>query len=131
MIVALLGFLGLLGTAYIMSKPAAITANSYLNKLDERNFPFFVSSQLIVPFVFGTLFYLSFFLPRILFQEAYSWISLVLILIFIMGRISRMDTIYFDEEDRSTNLSLVIILVTVIIFVVLRVLLHNEIYISG
>jgi hypothetical protein len=61
MIVALLGFLGLLGTAYIMSKPAAITANSYLNKLDERNFPFFVSSQLIVPFVFGTLFYLSFF----------------------------------------------------------------------
>ncbi len=131
MIVALLGFLGLLGTAYFMSKPAAITANSYFNKLNERNFPFFISSQLIVPFVFGTLIYLGFFLPQILFQEAYSWISLALILIFIIGRISRMDTIYFDEEDRSTNLSLVIILVTVIVFIGFRLLLNNEIFISG
>lgn len=123
MIVALLGFLGLLGTAYFMAKPAAITANSYFNKLDERNFPYFITAQLVVPFVFGTLIYLSFFLPQIIFQEAYSWISLALILIFIVGRVSRMDTVYFDEETRSIKFSIVIILTTVIVFVALRVML--------
>lgn len=130
MIVALIGFLGLLGTAYFMSKPAAITANSYFNKLDEKNFPYFVTAQLLVPFVFGTIIYLGFFLPEILFQEAYSWISLALILFFIVGRISRMDTVYFDEDNRIIHFSIVIIVTTLIALIALRIMLRNEIFVS-
>lgn len=131
MIVALIGFLGLLGTALIMSKPAAVSANSYFNQLGERNFPFFITAQLIVPFVLGTLIYMGFFLPTIMFQEAYSWISLAVILSFMIVKISRMDKIYFDEEDRFANLSYVIILTTVILLVALRVVFNEEIFISG
>jgi hypothetical protein len=131
MVVALIGFLGLLGTALIMSKPAAVSANSYFNELGERNFPFFVTAQLIVPFVLGTLIYMGFFLPIIMFQEAYSWISLALILTFMVGKISKMDKLYFDEEDRLTSLSYIIIIATIIILVVMRALFNEEVFVSG
>ncbi len=130
MIVALFGFLGLLGTALIMSKPAAITANSYFNKLDDKNIPFFITAQIIVPFIIGTLLYLGFFMPRILFQETYSWISLAMILLFIIGKVSRMETLYFDEEDRFIGISSVIVITSIIIFISFRILLRNEILIS-
>ncbi|MBC8319708.1 MAG: hypothetical protein H8E34_03185 [Bacteroidetes bacterium] len=130
MIVALIGFLGLLGTALIMSKPAAISANSYFKNLNEKNFPFFITAQIIVPFIIGTLLYLGFFLPEILFQEAYSWISLAMILIFIVGRVSRMDTQYFDEDERFINVSSVIVIITIVVLVGFRILLRNEIFIS-
>jgi len=130
MLVALFGFLGLLGTAYIMSKPAAISANSYFNKLDVKNFPYFITAQIIVPFVLGTIIYMGFFLPRILFQEAYSWISLGMILIFIVGRVNKMETLYFDEEDRYIGISAVLIIAAVIVLISFRVLLRNELFIS-
>ena len=127
MLVALFGFFGLLGTAYFMSRPAVMSANSYFNKIDERNYPFFITAQVIVPFVIGTLIYLGFFIPQILFQEAYSWISLGMILIFIIGRGNKMDTLYFDEEDRFIGVSYVIIISTLVVFVMFRVLLRDEI----
>ncbi|NQU33547.1 MAG: hypothetical protein HQ521_09955 [Bacteroidetes bacterium] len=130
MIVALVGFLGLLGTAYIMARPVAISANSYYNKLDSKNFPFFITAQIIVPAILGTIIYLSFFLPRILFQEAYSWISLSVMLLFIIGRVNRMETTYFDEDDRYIEVSSIILITAIVVMVGFRILLRNEILIS-
>ncbi len=130
MLVALFGFLGLLGTALIMTKPAAVSANSYFNKLDEKNFPFFVSAQLVIPFILGTLIYIGYFLPYILVQEIFSWISLALLLLIIIIKISRSDTLYFDEETRYINVSPTIVVTAIVILVVFRVLLRNEIFIS-
>jgi len=130
MIIALIGFMGLLGTAYFMAKPAAISANSYFNKLDKNNFPFFITAQLIVPFILGTIIYLGFFIPEIQFQESYSWISLLMIILFIISRVNQMDTLYFDEEDRFINISPIIIITTILVVVATRVLLRNEIFIS-
>ncbi len=130
MLVALFGFLGLVGTALIMTKPAAVSANSYFNKLDEKNFPFFVSAQLVIPFILGTLIYIGYFLPYILVQEIFSWISLALLLLIIIIKISRSDTLYFDEETRYINVSPTIVVTAIVILVVFRVLLRNEIFIS-
>ncbi len=130
MIVALIGFMGLLGTAYIMARPVAISANSYFNKLDEKNFPFLITAQVIVPFIIGTIIYLAYFSPDILFQEAYSWITLSLILLFIIGRINKMETTYFDEEDRYISVSSIILLACLIVVIGFRILLRNEIFIE-
>ena len=127
MIVALLGFIGLLGTAYFMAKPVAISANSYFNQLDKKNFPFFITAQVIVPFVLGTIIYVGFFIPEIQFQEMFSWISLFMVMLFIIGRVSQMDTLYFDEEDRFISFSPIFVLTTLIVLVAFRVLLRNEI----
>ncbi len=130
MIVALIGFLGLLGTAYFMSKPVALSANSYFNKLGETNFPFFITAQIIVPYIFGTMAYLAFFTPNIMFQESYSWISLGLILIFIILRISKMDTQYFDEDERQIGISAIMLIAALAIILLIRILLNTEIIIT-
>lgn len=130
MIVALIGFLGLLGTAYFMAKPVAISANSYFNKLNEKNFPFFFTAQIIVPFIIGTLLYLLYFMPRLLFQETYSWISLGVLLIIIFGRINYMETMYFDEDDRYIEPSKAILITAILVSIGLRLILNHEIVIS-
>lgn len=130
MLIALVGIAGLLGTSYIMTRPAAISANSYFNKLDEKNFPFFVTAQLIVPFILGTLIYMGFFFPKIYFQEAYSWISLAFLLLIIIIRISYMDTLYFDEDERFISVSSTIVIVTLIVLISFRILLRNEIFLT-
>jgi hypothetical protein len=130
MIVALIGFLGLLGTAYIMARPVAISSNSYFSKLNEKNSPFFITAQIIVPFIFGTIIYLLFFAPNILFQEGYSWISLAVLLIFIAARVNKMETVYFDEEERFIEVSRVILVTTILFVFGIRILLRNEIFIG-
>ncbi len=126
MLVAMVGFFGLLATAFFMAKPVAISANSYFKKLDEKNFPFFFTAQIIVPFIAGTLIYMAYFMPRILFQEAYSWISLGVLLVIIFGRVNYMETLYFDEEDRYIALSKIIVFTTLIIVVLMRLILSRE-----
>ncbi|MDP2721776.1 MAG: hypothetical protein Q8O72_03365 [Bacteroidales bacterium] len=126
MLVALIGFFGLLATAFFMTKPVATSANIYFNKLDHKNFPFFITAQVIVPFVAGTLLYMLYFMPRLLFQETYSWISLGVLLIIIFGRINYMEALYFDEETRYIRLSKVIVFTTLTITIVMRVLLNHE-----
>ncbi|MBU3928550.1 MAG: hypothetical protein KKB74_12155 [Bacteroidetes bacterium] len=130
MLVALVGFFGLLATAYFMSKPVAISANSYYNKLSEKNFPFFFTAQIIVPFVAGTLLYTLYFLPDLRFQERYSWMSLAVLLIIIFGRVNYMEPLYFDEEDRYISLSKAIVLTTLIVVIGLRLILSYEILVS-
>jgi hypothetical protein len=130
MVVAMIGFFGLLATAYFMAKPVAISANSYFNKLGEKNLPFFFTAQIIVPFIAGTLIYMGYFAPRILFQELYSWISLAILLMIIFGRVVYMGTLYYDEDDRFISLSKAIVITTVVIFVLLRVGLNREYLIS-
>ena len=130
MLVALVGFFGLLATAYFMSKPVAISANSYYNKLSEKNFPFYFTAQIIVPFVVGTLLYTLYFLPDLRFQERYSWMSLAVLLIIIFGRVNYMETLYFDEEDRYISLSKAIVMTTLIVVIGLRLILSHEILVS-
>lgn len=129
MIIAFIGFLGLLGTAYFMARAASISANSYFNKLGERNYPFFVTAQIIVPFVLGTIIYIAYFFPSIEFQEAYSWITLGVVLLFMTIRISNMETQYFDEEERFISISSVILITTILFLISMRVILRNEILI--
>lgn len=130
MLVALFSLICLLGTALIMAKPAAISANSYFNKLDEKNYPFFVSAQLIVPFILGTIIYIGYFLPYILVQEIFSWVSLAFLLLIMISRISRMETVYFDEDDKPISISPTIVFLTLILLISFRILLRNEIFIS-
>jgi hypothetical protein len=67
-----------------------------------------------------------YFMPRLLFQETYSWISLGVLLIIIFGRINYMEALYFDEETRYIRLSKVIVFTTLTITIVMRVLLNHE-----
>ncbi len=126
MIVALVGFFGLLTTAFIMASPVAVSANSYFNKLGERNFPFFISSQIILPFIFGYLLIVGYFSQRMLFQEKFSWISLIVLIVIIFINLNNADTKYFDEDDRKPGYSKFLIIGAIIMFVGLRIILSRS-----
>lgn len=125
MMVALLGFFGLLSTGFLLAKPIAHTANSYFMKLSPDNFPFFFMAQIVVPFIIGAGIIMVYFIPRILFQERYGWISMAVILALSFGRINQYDTIYFENEDRNIRLSLFMILLALVLVVGLRILLYQ------
>lgn len=135
LIVAMVGFFGLLSTGILMARPVAHSANSYFNKLGEQNFPFFILSQMIMPLIIGHSIIIIFFMPKvldigelnqILFQERFGWISLSVILLLIFGRINHFESIYFDEEDRSIRLSYILIGLAVGILLFMRIVLAQS-----
>ena len=127
MAIALFGLFSLVTIALLMARPVAMSTNSYVNKLTENNFPFLITAQIIVPFILGTIMSLSYHLPIILFQEKYSWISLAAILFIIIIRISKYNTIFFDEEERKIRVAWIPVLITFFIVIGIRVLLHHQI----
>jgi hypothetical protein len=124
---AMLAFFGILVTGLLLAKKVAFSANAYFNKLDEQNFPFFIMSQMIVPFVIGTILLLVYFLPEIQITEAYNWIGLGLIITINATIISKYDAIYFDEDKKTFETSWLVIITILVITVASRVLLNSEI----
>lgn len=124
---AMLAFFGIIITALLMAKRIAFSANSYFNKLDEQNFPFFIMSQIILPFVIGTIILLIYFIPEIQITETYNWIGLGLMIAICAAIIAHYDALYFDEEKKSIQFSWLIIITSLIVIITLRSLLNAEI----
>lgn len=132
MIIAIIGFFGLLSTGILIAKPVAYSANSYFKKLGEDNFPFFFTAQIIIPFILGNLVMFLFFYPdiifnaQILFYERFGWISLALILTLVFGRINHFETLYFEEEEeRSVRVSYTLLITTLVVLLAIRLILHR------
>lgn len=132
MIIAIIGFFGLLSTGILMAKPVAYSANSYFKKLGEENFPFFFTAQIILPFILGNSIMVLFFYPdiifnsEILFYERFGWISLALILVLIFGRINHFETLYFEEEeDNSVRLSYTLVITAIVLLLAIRLILSR------
>ncbi len=126
MIVALIGFFGLLSTGLLMAKPIAHTANSYFKNLNSDNFPFFFTAQIAVPFILGNLIIIGYFMPNVLFQERFGWISLAVILALAFGRANQYETIYFEDEEKDVKLSYFLILLAIISVVGMRLVLSKN-----
>ena len=120
MIIALIGFFGLLLSAILVTKPIASSAVSYFNGLDESNTPFFITSQIIVPFILGSLIILLYFYPFASYQDEYSWIVLGVLLLIVSGRINSMEPVHFDMEERSVGVSWVTLIFTIIVVLGIR-----------
>ncbi len=125
LIVALIGFFGLISTGLLMAKPVAHSANSYFQKLDQDNYPFFFTAQIIVPFILGTLLISAYFYPTLLFQERYGWISLGVMLFLVFLRSNQYEKILFDDDDRQIRISWVMLILAVLFGVGIRLLLSR------
>ena len=126
MIVALIGFFGLLLSAIIVTKPIASSAVSYFNGLNDKYIPFFITSQVIVPFVIGSIIVVLYFMPLLSFQEQYSWVVLGILLLIVSGRINSMEPVIYDVEEKSVGISWVIVIFTIIVVLGLRFGLATE-----
>ena len=131
MILALIGFFGLLISGFLLTRPMILTGNSYFNGLDEGNIPFFITAQIIVPFILGSVINVLFFLPTIPVQEQYSWIVLAVLLLIISVRINYMEPHEFVEmEERSIRLSWPVLIFTSLLVLGFRLGLQEGISIN-
>jgi hypothetical protein len=125
MIVALVGFFGLLLTAILVTKPIESSAVSYFNKLNDKNIPFFITAQVIVPYVIGSLLVIGYFFPLVSFQVKYSWIVLGVLIMIIVGRVNYMEPLVFDVEEKHISVSWPSVIFTLAIALLVHYLLST------
>lgn len=130
LVVAMIGFFGLIGTAFLVSKPIAISANSYYQEFNDKMFPFFFTAQTILPFIFGTILIELFFLPKPNFQVMWFWAPIIVLLFIIYKILDTSDNLYFDEEDRTVQVSKGLVITAIAVYFGLRIILSHEFYIN-
>ncbi len=127
-VIAMIGFFGLILTALIMKRPFLLSANSYFVSLKERNFPFFFMAQVVVPYLIGSFVTVFYFYPRILFQERYSWISLGVVLLILFLGVNQEETVLFDPDEPPppVTVSKPLVIASVLVLVVLRLAFNSR-----
>lgn len=128
MIISLFGFFGLLMTALFAPRMIALSANSYFERFNEKNGPFVITAQVLVPFLIGTVLVYAYFLPKSLFHEKYGWIVLTAMMIIFFIRARFMDDLMFEEDDdRKIRLMKGLIVFLAVFYAGSRILLMNGI----
>lgn len=128
MIISLFGFFGLLMTALFAPRMIALSANSYFERFNDKNGPFVITAQVLVPFLIGTVLVYVYFLPKSLFHEKYGWIVLTAMMIIFFIRARFMDDLMFEEDDtRKIRLMKGLIIFLAVFYAGSRLLLTNGI----
>ena len=130
LVVAMIGFFGLIGTAFLIAKPFAISANSYYKEFNDKLFPFFFTAQTILPFIFGTILIELYFFPHPNFQVMWFWAPIIVLLFIIYKVLDTSDNLYFDEEDRTVQVSKGLVITAIAVYLGLRIILSHEFYIN-
>jgi hypothetical protein len=129
MIISITGFFGLLMTALFSSRLVAISSNAYFSKYNERMSPFFITAQVLVPYLIGSFLLFVYFLPKNMFHERYGWIILGLMLLIFFLRSRFLEDLMFEEDDnRQVRLMKGFAVFTAAIFVATRILLSKGIF---
>ena len=130
LVVAMIGFFGLIGTAFLIAKPFAISANSYFQEFNDKLFPFFFMAQAVLPFIFGTILIELYFLPKPNFQVLWFWAPIIVLMFIIFKVLDSSDKLFFDEEDRTVEISKGLVITAIAVYVGLHTILSHEFYIS-
>ncbi len=126
MIISIVGFFGLLMTALYAARMIAISSDSYFVKYNEKIAPFFITAQVIVPYLVGSLFVFFYFFPKNMFHEKYGWVVLgVMLLIFFLRSRFTDDLLFEEDENRAIRPMRGLVVFTIILLVVSRVVFHH------
>ncbi len=132
MIISLIGFLGLLGMGLFSARMVAMASNVYFEKFNERIAPFYITAQVIVPYLIGSVLMFVYFFPKNMFHERYGWAVLGVVLLIFFHRIRNFDTLVFDEsEKRSIRLMKSFMITTIVLYISSRLLFHKGFMFHG
>jgi len=131
MIVSLIGFFGLLMVALYSPRLVSLSANAYFERYNERMSPFFITAQVLVPYLIGSALVYIYYIPKSMFHEKYSWIILGVMLLLFFLRQRYMEDLMFEEDDtRSIRLMRGFVIFALIFYVGSRIMMQKGIYIS-
>ena len=129
MILLFSGLLLLIGIGMAMVKSFLFTANSYFNFLSPKMRPTFRRDQFILPFFISTFLLLAIKYPLSLYETLMLFVPLFMLLPLYWG-IGRFPVFYFEEAEKSIQISTRLMIVTAVVYVLYRVVLGIGINIS-
>lgn len=122
MIVLFGGLLLLLASGMAMVKVFLFSANSYFNFLSPAMRPAFRRDQFILPFLISTIFLFIIKYPLSFYETLMLFIPVFMLLPLFWG-IGRYPVFYFEETEKSIQISPSLILITVGVYVLYRIVL--------
>jgi hypothetical protein len=122
MLILFVGLLLLIAIGMAMVKVFLFSANSYFNFLSPKMRPAFRRDQFILPFVCSTLILLAIKYPLSLYEMLMLFIPLFMLMPLFWG-IGRYPVFYFEEAEKSIQLSSRLIIVTTGMYVFYRIIL--------
>ncbi|MBN2639926.1 MAG: hypothetical protein JXR65_12660 [Bacteroidales bacterium] len=128
-VIAMIGFGGLIIVASIMKGPVLWSSGSYFVKLTERNYPFFITAQIILPFIFGNLLSIIYFYPDIGVMNLFSWIPIgvTLLIMFLIVRHPVDVDMEDNNEMQGIKINKTIVIMAVVLVLLLRIALNWKI----
>jgi len=128
LVVAMSGFAGLLIVAAAMKKPVLWSSASYFVKLKESNYPFFITAQIIIPFILGNIISIAYFYPEISPIIMYSWIPIGLVLLILLLNARHAGNFLFEDTERpGIKVFKWMVITAIIAYFGLRILLNSKI----
>lgn len=126
LIVTLLALFLLATTGIAMSRLFLISANSYFNLLKPENKISFIISQVVIPFIVGSIIIIAIRYPMSLYELLRIITPFIIVLTIILGSFG-FSVLYFDENPRVIKINRNLLLATGIIYLVYRVALNYPI----
>jgi len=126
MLISLAGFFGLLVIALMSAYWVAVSANSYFDKYNEKMAPFFITAQVFVPYLIGSLILFFYFYPKNMFHERWGWLVLGTMLIIFYSRSLYMSDLLFEEDDTRKIRPMKGLIITAALVLVLSRLLMSR-----
>jgi hypothetical protein len=123
LIITLLALFLLAATGMGISRIFLLSANTYYNQLKTENRLSFVLSQVILPFIAGSVIIIAFRFPLNAYELLRILTPIIILLTVLLNSFS-YSVLYFDENPKQIKLYPKLILATVLIFVVYRTVLH-------
>lgn len=115
------GLLLLIGIGMAMVKAFLFSANIYFNFLSPEMRPAFRRDQFIIPFVISTLFLLVIKYPLSLYETLMLFIPFFILMPLFWG-IGRFPVFYFEETEKSIQISTRLIIITLGVYILYRII---------
>lgn len=128
-VIAMIGFGGLFIVAAIMKEPLLWSAGSYFVKLNEKNYPFFIMAQIILPFILGNAISILYFYPKIDVMNLFSWIPIgvTLLILFLIVRHPVDVDMEDNEEMPGLKVYKPLVILAIVLFIGIRIALNWKI----
>lgn len=115
----------------LTTRPFLISANTYYNQISIRNRSFFISAQVMMPYLLGNVLLIAIRLPRFIYYDTFIVLTLILSIVPILLASRAYPELYFEEDTKKRRVAWLNALVLIIIVFIFRGLLEMGIRFGG
>lgn len=139
MIFSIISIFALIAIGGLIAKSFLISGNAYYNFIDKRNRQFFLSSQIILPAILGSVVLAFLKIPDRfyfgtvdeMYYEFLKLFTLMLLIVPLFISFKTYNEIYFDEEPRRISLNWKFLIIAIALILIFRLGLVTGITFGG